>query len=178
MKQQRTIGGTPSVPSADLRLLSALLLCRSLTLLHWLGLIGEKSAVKSASASNCFLIPTTALASLVQKLQQLSAESSSPLIGPLEQLLKQSGGLSVVMRNPRMNQAVAAYFAGSANLRNAKVVSAMQLRGAHMCNVLVAIGPCGWHPEYIFSAPRRTCGPCDFIPLDSRRMEARSGPSS
>ena len=64
-----------------------------------------------------------ALASLVQKLEQLSAETNSPLIGPLEDLLRQSGGLSVVMRNPRMNQAVAAYFAGNADLRNAKVVS-------------------------------------------------------
>jgi hypothetical protein len=95
-----------------------------------------------------------ALAGLAQKLEQLSRESSSPLIGPLEELLRQSGGLAVVMRNPRMNQAVAAYFAGTPNLRNADVVSAMQLRGAHLCNVLAAIGPCAWHPEYVFSAPR------------------------
>jgi hypothetical protein len=95
-----------------------------------------------------------ALASLVQKLEQLSAETSSPLIAPLEDLHRQGGELSVVMRNPRMNQAVAAYFAGNAALRNAKVVSAAQLRGAHVCDVLAVIGPCGWHPEYVFSAPR------------------------
>jgi hypothetical protein len=95
-----------------------------------------------------------ALASIFQKLEQLSAEPSSPLTGALEELLRQTGSLSVVMRNPRMNQAVASYFAGNAALRTAKVVSATQLRGAHLCDVLAVIGPCGWHPEYVFSAPR------------------------
>jgi hypothetical protein len=95
-----------------------------------------------------------ALVSLVQKLEQLSVESSSPLIAPLEELAGQSGGLSVAMRNPRMNQAVTVYFAENAALRNAKVVSATQLRGGHACDVLSVIGPCGWHPEYVFSAPR------------------------
>lgn len=95
-----------------------------------------------------------ALASLAQKLEQLSGEHGSPLIGPLEELARQNSGLSVVMRNPRMNQAVAAYFAGNTALRTAKVVGATQLRGAHACDVLAAIGPCGWHPEYVFSAPR------------------------
>ena len=94
------------------------------------------------------------LVNLAQKLERLSTENGSPLIGPLEDLLRQSGGLSVVMRNPRMNQAAAAYFSGNASLRNARVVSAAQLRGAHMCDVLAAIGPCGWFPEYVFSAPR------------------------
>jgi hypothetical protein len=95
-----------------------------------------------------------ALGSLVQNLELLSAESSSPLIGPLTTLLRQNGGLSVVMRNPRMNQAVAAYFSANPDLRNAKVVSAAQLRGARLGGVLAAIGPCGWFPEYVFSAPR------------------------
>jgi hypothetical protein len=95
-----------------------------------------------------------ALHSLAQKLEQLSAETSSPLIAPLEELLQQVGRLSVIMRNPRMNQAVAAYFAGNVSLRRAKVVSPAQLRGAHACDVLAVIGPCGWHPEYVFSAPR------------------------
>jgi hypothetical protein len=95
-----------------------------------------------------------ALASVAQKLEELSAETSSPLIAPIEELHRQVGGLCVAMRNPRMNQAVAAYFAGNAALRNAKVVSATQLRGAHTCDVLAVIGPCGWHPEYVFSAPR------------------------
>ncbi|MDT3779659.1 hypothetical protein PJI16_19025 [Nitrospira sp. MA-1] len=95
-----------------------------------------------------------ALASLVQKLQSLSAETGSPFTVPLELLHGKSGGLSVVLRNPGMNQAVAAYFADSAALRNATVVSARQLREAHLCDVLVAIGPCGWFPDYVFSAPR------------------------
>jgi hypothetical protein len=95
-----------------------------------------------------------ALASLVQKLEQLSAERSSPLIAPLEELARQCGRLCVAMRNPRMNQAVASYFAANAALRNAKVISATQLRGAHTCDMLAVIGPCGWHPEYVFSAPR------------------------
>lgn len=95
-----------------------------------------------------------ALASLVQKLQSLSAEKGSPITAPLESLHGVSGGMSVVLRNPRMNQPVAAYFAANAALRNAKVVSARQLREAHLCDVLVAIGPCGWFPDYVFSAPR------------------------
>lgn len=96
------------------------------------------------------------LAQLVQMLERLSAENSSPLVGPLEELLRQCGSLSVMIRNPRMNQAAAAYFAKNPNLRNARVVSAAQLRGAHMCDVLAAIGPCGWFPEYVFAAPRAT----------------------
>jgi hypothetical protein len=95
-----------------------------------------------------------ALSSVVQKLQTLSAETGSPFTSPLESLHGESGGLSVVLRNPRMNQAVAAYFAASAALRNATVVSTRQLREALLCDVLVALGPCGWFPDYVFSAPR------------------------
>lgn len=95
-----------------------------------------------------------ALASLVQKLQSLSAETGSPFSAPLETLHSESGGISVVLRNPRMNQAVAAYFGASARLRNTRIVSARQLREAHLCDVLVTIGPCGWFPDYVFSAPR------------------------
>ena len=94
------------------------------------------------------------LANLVHKLELLSAENNSPLIGPLVDVLRQCGSLSVMIRNPRMNQAAAGYFASNPNLHNASVVSAMQLRGAHMCDVLAAIGPCGWFPEYVFCAPR------------------------
>jgi hypothetical protein len=94
------------------------------------------------------------LASLVQKLQSLSAETGSPFTALLESLHGDSGGLAVVLRNPRMNQAVTGYFVGSAALRNATVVSARQLREAHLRDVLVAIGPCGWFPDYVFSAPR------------------------
>jgi hypothetical protein len=95
-----------------------------------------------------------ALASLVKKLETLSTETGSPFTAPLESLHCKNGGLSVVLRNPRMNQPLAAYFASSVALRNATVVSARQLREAQLCNVLVAIGPCGWFPDYIFSAPR------------------------
>lgn len=95
-----------------------------------------------------------ALASLVEKLKILSTETGSPFTAPLESLHKESGGMSIVLRNPRMNQAVAAYFAENAKLRKARVVSARQLREAQLCDVLVAIGPCGWFPEYVFSAPR------------------------
>lgn len=94
------------------------------------------------------------LASIVQKLEQLSAEGNSPLITPLEALVQSSASLSILIRNPRMNQAAAAYFAGSPKLRNARVVSATQLRGANTSDVLATIGPCAWFPEYVFTAPR------------------------
>lgn len=93
------------------------------------------------------------LANLVQRLIQLSDERYSPLIAPLEDLL-QCSSVYVMIQNPRMNKAAEAYFADAPKLRNAKVVSATQLRGAHVCDVLVTIGPCKWFPEYIFSAPR------------------------
>jgi len=94
------------------------------------------------------------LVSIAEKLERLSTESSSPFIGPLEELLRGNGSLSVMIRNPRMNQAAATYFAGNPNLRNARVISPAQLRGAHMCDVLATIGPCAWFPEYVFYAPR------------------------
>lgn len=94
------------------------------------------------------------LSDVIETLAQLTAEQTSPLIGPLEALSQQCGRLSVVTRNPRMNRAITEYFAGNALLRNAQIVSATQLRGAHACDVLAAIGPCGWHPEYVLTAPR------------------------
>lgn len=97
----------------------------------------------------------TALVSIVQKLQSLGAEKASPFTKVLvESVHSETGDISVVLRNSRMNQAVATYFAASAGLRKAKVVSARQLRESHLCDVLVAIGPCGWFPDYVFSAPR------------------------
>lgn len=42
------------------------------------------------------------LVDIAHKLEQLSAETSSPFIGPLEELLRQKDNLSVMMRNPRM----------------------------------------------------------------------------
>ncbi len=95
-----------------------------------------------------------ALASVVQKLQSLGAETASPFTTVLESLHSENCGMSIVLRNPRMNQPTAAYFAASAGLRKAKVVSARQLREAYLCDVLVALGPCGWFPDYVFSAPR------------------------
>lgn len=94
------------------------------------------------------------LRSVVVELEHLLLEASTPLMDPLETLCQQHGALSVVLRNPRMNRLVADFFAGSRSLRKAKVVSASQLRGPHHGSVLVAIGPCGWFPEYVFSAPR------------------------
>jgi hypothetical protein len=94
------------------------------------------------------------LANVVQRLEQLTQESTSPLIGPLDELICHTSGLSVMIRNPRMNQATAAYFASNWRLRHARIVSPTQLRGAHSCDVLTTIGPCSWFPEYIFSAPR------------------------
>lgn len=98
-----------------------------------------------------------ALASVVQKLQHLSTEKTSPLIAVLETLhSKSSVGMSVVLRNARMNSPVAAYFAANRALRKAKLVSTRQLREAKLCELLVTIGPCGWFPEYVLSAPRAT----------------------
>lgn len=94
------------------------------------------------------------LANLVQQLEGLSAETDSPFIATLEQIHQQGGELGVVLRNPRMNQPVADFFARTATLRNARVVSPSQLRGGHFCNMLAAIGPCRWFPEHVFSAPR------------------------
>ncbi len=91
---------------------------------------------------------------VVLELEQLLLETATPLTDPLETLCQQHGALSVVLRNPRMNRLVADFFAGSRSLRKATVVSASQLRGPHHGSVLVAIGPCGWFPEYVFSAPR------------------------
>jgi hypothetical protein len=97
-----------------------------------------------------------ALAGLVQQLEALSQENTSPLIVPLATLNARRSGLSVVMRNPRMHQAVAAHFSASIELRGAGVVSPLQLRGGHFCDTLAVIGPCNWFPEYIFTAPRAT----------------------
>lgn len=96
----------------------------------------------------------TAFSGLVQILERLSKETGSPFTEPLESLHGKIGELYVVMRNPRMNQAVAEYFSSNAKLRNARIIGTRQLRGPHLVNALVSIGPCGWFPEYVFSAPR------------------------
>ena len=87
-------------------------------------------------------------------LKRLLSEPGTPLIGPLEVLNQQHDSISVILRNPRMNRMVAEFFASSGALRKAKVVSASQLRGPHHCEAIAVIGPCGWFPEYVFSAPR------------------------
>ncbi len=94
------------------------------------------------------------LANLVQQLENLSAETDSPFIATLEEIYQHGGEFGLILRNPRMNQAVADFFARTVTLRNAKVVSPSQLRGGHVCNMLAAIGPCGWFPEHVFLAPR------------------------
>ena len=99
------------------------------------------------------------LSGLVQKLKDLSEQTWSPFTIPLESLCSKNDKVSVIIcprmhQGPRMHQAVAAYFVNNTRLQNASVISARQLREAHMCNVLVAIGPCKWFPDYVFSAPR------------------------
>lgn len=96
------------------------------------------------------------LSYLVQQLEILSKEANSPFTEILEKFLAHSGNICVVLRNPRMNQAVAEFFARTPPLREAKIISPSQLRGGHICNVLAVIGPCSWFPDYIFSAPRST----------------------
>jgi len=95
----------------------------------------------------------TALSDLVKKLKLLSTEACSPFTKPLISLCNEKNEVSVVIKNPRMNQAVAEYFANSVLLKNAKVVSSRQLRETHICNSLVLIGPCKWFDDYIFLAP-------------------------
>jgi len=94
------------------------------------------------------------LHNVATSLKRLLLETGSPLIGPLEGLSQQYDSISVILRNPRMNRIVAEFFASSRTLRKASVASASQLRGPHHCKALVVIGPCGWFPEYVFSAPR------------------------
>jgi hypothetical protein len=94
------------------------------------------------------------LANLVNQLEELSTEGESPLITPLENLIQSNSSLAVMIRNPQMNQATAAYFSNNRKLCNARIVSPTQLRGPYVCNILATIGPCAWFPEYVFSAPR------------------------
>lgn len=94
------------------------------------------------------------LANLLQKLECLIGETVSPFTAPLESLHAETSNLSVVLCNSRMNEAVTAYFRSSSHLRNSKVVSARQLRESHLRDSLAVIGPCGWFPDYVFSAPR------------------------
>ncbi len=95
-----------------------------------------------------------AIAKLVQQLEGLTSETVSPFIATLEQIQQQGGELGVVLRNSRMNQAVADFFASKATLSNTRVLSPTQLRGGHLGSLLAVIGPCGWFPEHVFSAPR------------------------
>jgi hypothetical protein len=94
------------------------------------------------------------LATLVRQVQELSHETDSPFIQPLERLCRGGGEFALVLRDIRMNVPVAGYLSRSPTLQNVRVVSAQQLRGARLCDVLFAIGPCGWFPEYVFFAPR------------------------
>lgn len=128
-----------------------------------------------------------ALANLVQQLEDLSAETDSPFVATLEQICQQGEVIGVVLRNIRINKAVVDFFARTATLRNARVVSPSQLRGRHLCNMLAAIGPCDWFPEHVFSAPRaaivHVITPCwirdswkpgPIFPYDSDKSGGRS----
>lgn len=94
------------------------------------------------------------LATLVTRLEELSAGGDSPLVAPLENLIQPNSILAVMIRNPRMNQATARYFSNTRNFRSARIVSPAQLRGPYVCDTLVTVGPCAWFPEFVFSAPR------------------------
>lgn len=94
------------------------------------------------------------LSSLIGQMLTLSGEHRSPYVGQLEQLSRDSGGLSLILRDIRMNAAVDKYLSSSPALKNIRVVSVQQLRGARLCDALVTIGPCSWFPEFVFSAPR------------------------
>ena len=96
------------------------------------------------------------LKQVIVELEQLLLETSSPLIAPLEAIRQQHGSIEVVLCNPRLNRAVVDFFAQSVTLQKMKVVSVSQLRGPHLTNSLVTIGPCGWFPEHVFTAPRAT----------------------
>lgn len=95
-----------------------------------------------------------ALATLVNRMEELSVEGDSPLITALENLSQSNSRLAVMIRNPRMNQVTAAYLSNNRKLCNARVVGPTQLRGPYVCDILATIGPCAWFPEYVFSAPR------------------------
>jgi len=99
----------------------------------------------------------TTLSDLVQKVRALSEEACSPFTKPLELLCRKNDEVSVIIRNPRMNQTVAAYFATNALLQHVKIVSERQLREAHMCEALIVFGPCKWFSDYVFLAPRAQC---------------------
>lgn len=115
-----------------------------------------------------------ALATLVGQLERLCTENNSPFIEPLESLLRQNNKLSVVLCNPKVNRSVSTYFARTAVLKRATLVSPMQLRGTHLCETLAVIGPCSWFPEYMFSAPRASA--IHIISLRWIRDSWRPGP--
>lgn len=88
---------------------------------------------------------------LVQRLSNLNGDS--PFIGHLEPLCVDDVSVSVVINNPKMNQAVEKYFNGSSFLQKIEIVSSRQLQESHMCDRLVITGPCTWVPEYVFLSP-------------------------
>ena len=109
---------------------------------------------------------------LSRSWSDLARKPVRPSSGRWRNLLRQSGSLSVVMRNPRMNQAVAAYFAGNrkspqregSQCDAAPGRSCMRRTGSDWSMRLV--------PRICILCPARHRYSCNFIPLDSRRLEA------
>ena len=93
----------------------------------------------------------TALSELVQKLKSLN--SDSPFLATLESLCVDNARVSVLVHISRMNQAVDTYFNSTNALQKVEIVSIRQLKEFHICDKLIAIGPCKWFPEHIFLSP-------------------------
>ncbi|MCI0356768.1 MAG: hypothetical protein L0099_17295, partial [Acidobacteria bacterium] len=94
------------------------------------------------------------LCGVTQRLEELLAEEGNPFIAQLDALLRMHRELYVAVPNPRMNGPVGAFFGGHQFLATARLIGAAQLRGDQFCEALVLFGPCGWYPEYVFTAPR------------------------
>jgi hypothetical protein len=94
------------------------------------------------------------LNSVLSAIHKIRVEETHPFLDSLKTINREYNGIAVLMRNHRLNRLVAEYFQKDYALRSARVVSAEQLRGSHLAKALVAIGPCAWFPEYVFTAPR------------------------
>ena len=112
--------------------------------------------VRLACRQACVLYPDHAvgLRDVAQRLEVLLAEEGNPFIAPLEALLEGQGSLCLAISNPRMNRPVSEFLANHPSLSRIRLVSTAQLRGGHYCETLVFLGPCGWFPDHVFTAPR------------------------
>jgi len=112
--------------------------------------------VRIACGQARMLYPDQAIgfSEVVERLEVLLGSDDNPFIEPLEAFLQERESLGVVIRDARMNRVVSAYFANRRSLAGARLISATQLRGEHRCETLALLGPCGWFPEYVLTAPR------------------------